>query len=492
VADEPTTSLLDEDGELLPPPPRPTPPATEEEPTPEPGRPWSERNFWVALLVVVVAAAVVRVVDVLGDHRFWPGGDGFDYHFSALRLAQGLGYTRGVGTIGVAAAHHPPGWTTLLGGISWLGATSFRDHQFVGVVLGLGVVALAGLVGRAYFNPRTGLVAAVVAAAYPGFWLLEANVLSEPLGLVLLGVFLLLVRRLRDDGSIVVAVVAAVVAGLLALTRPEQVVVVVVIVVPTLLAVRSMPTARRVLRLAVFGIVMVAVISPWSIYNTQRFHEPVFLSTGDGGTLLAANCAPGSFEGPRLGFWDNTCNILLARDHPKLNAAQMDREGRSAALDNLRSNIGRWPVVVAARFGRLLGVFRPSQTVGFVATWMSIGTGWIWAWVVSFWIILAAGITGAVMSVRRRIWVWPLIAPAALVVAEMAVFYGEPRYHTMADLGVLVFAGFAVDRLLARLRSADAPLPSPPPSSGPRSRGRGGRVRSTKRPGRLPSVHLPG
>ena len=161
--------------------------------------PWSERRFWPAVAIITAVAAVAAAV--LRPHRHRPvvGGDGLDYHLGALRLADGLGYTRGLGRHRrPARVHPPPGWTTLLGGVSWLGARSVQDHQLVGVALGLAVVVLAAMVGRRYFNARVGLLAACVAALYPGFWLLEGNMLSEPLGLALLGVVLLLVADLRD------------------------------------------------------------------------------------------------------------------------------------------------------------------------------------------------------------------------------------------------------------------------------------------------------
>ncbi len=106
--------------------------------------------------------------------------------------------------------------------VSWLGARSIRDHQLVGVALGLILVVLAGMVGRRYFNPRVGLIAAGVAALYPGFWLLEGNMLSEPLGLALLGVVLLLVADLRDRPTWPRALLVGLVSVALALTGPEQ------------------------------------------------------------------------------------------------------------------------------------------------------------------------------------------------------------------------------------------------------------------------------
>jgi 4-amino-4-deoxy-L-arabinose transferase-like glycosyltransferase len=422
---------------------------------------------------------------VLSDDRALIGGDGFDYHFSALRLADGLGYTRFVGDVGAPAAHHPPGWTTLLGGVSWLGARSFRDHQLVGVVLGLVLVVLVAMIGRRYFSPRVGLIAAIFAAAYPGFWLLEGNVVSEPLALVLLALFFLLVADLRERPTMVRVATIGVVTGLLALVRPEQIILVLVVVVPLLLADRSEGLWTRVARIAVVGIATLVVVIPWAAYNTQRFGQPVALSTGDGGTLLAANCDPGSLKGEFLGFWDRTCSQQLTRAHPGVDEAEHNSLARDAAIDNLRANGARLPIVVLARAGRLLAVYRPTQTVDLVAQWMTVDSWLIWAWVGAFWIILPLALAGGVIAYRGGRWFWPLTVPFVVALVELLAFYGEPRYHTMADLGLIVLAAVAVDRLLPRGESDDA-RPAGRPARRPRRPSVGDRDRSR----RLPSVHV--
>jgi len=475
--------------ELLPPPPRPTPStSTALVPVPkEPERPvpWSQRRFWWATAAIAGVGLVLRLRYVFTDHRLLIPGDGFDYNYSALRLADGYGYTRGVGKLAVAAAHHPPGWTTLLGAVSWLGGRSLHAHQLTGVALGIVLIVLVAMIGRRYFDARTGLIAAALAALYPGFWLLEGNILSEPLALVLLAVVVLLVADLRERPTLLRCVVVGAVSGLLALTRPEQIVVVAIIVAPVLLTARGLSLGRRLGRLVVLGLVAAIVIAPWSIFNTARLHEPVLVSTGDGGTFLAGNCTPGSYEGARIGFWDNTCLVTLVNQHPDYNAAQVDSAARRQGWENLTDNSDRWPVTVAARYGRLLAVFRPGQTVDFVAQWMGVDNWLIWAWVVSFWVLFPLSIAGFVLARRRDCWTWPLVVPFLVVLVEMLVFYGEPRYHSVADLGVVVLAAFTVDRIYA----ARAPAPRGPSSRS--SRGGRGRSRSSRRPGRLPSVYVP-
>src|SRR5215471_328626 len=105
----------------------------------------AETHFNALLFGAAALGAEVRLTYVLRDHRLLIGGDGYDYHFSALRLADGLGYTSAAGDVGAPYAHHPPGWVTLLGIVSWFGGRTIRAHQLVGVAIGIGIVILAGL-----------------------------------------------------------------------------------------------------------------------------------------------------------------------------------------------------------------------------------------------------------------------------------------------------------------------------------------------------------
>jgi hypothetical protein len=63
---------------------------------------------------------------------------------------------------------------------------------------------------------------------------------------------------------------------------------------------------------------------------------------------------------------------------------------------------------------------------------------------------------------RSRTFQWPLLAPLVIVLLVVTVAYGEPRYHTPADLGLLVLAAVAIDRLLSRVgRRAAGPTSEP-------------------------------
>lgn len=407
--------------------------------------------FWLGVAAAAALGAVIRFTYLFLGAPSSVWGDGLDYHLSALRLADGLGYTSPIVGPGAESAHHPPGWVTVLAAVTEAGGRSMRWHQVTGVVLGLGVIVLAGLVGRRYAGRRVGVLAAAVAAVYPGFWVLDVQVLSEPLGLVVLGLVMLVLADLWQRPTLARALLAGAVTGALALVRSEQLALLVLAIAPVLLLNRRIGVYRRLAYTGAAALAAIALIAPWTIYNMGRFEEPVLLSTNAGPTLLSGNCPQaGTYGGERMGTYHIGCVVVIDSYWPDLDRSQIDLKYRDAAFNNMRENIDRLPAVVSARYGRLLAVFRPAQTVDLVATWLGSAHWPVWAWVTSFWVVAPLAIYGGVLLRRSRTFQWPLVAPVVIVVLVAAVAFGDPRYHTAADLGIIVLAAVAIDHLIRR------------------------------------------
>jgi 4-amino-4-deoxy-L-arabinose transferase-like glycosyltransferase len=383
-------------------------------------------------------------------------GDGIDYHSGAHRLADGFGYTSGFFNVGAEYAHHPPGWVTLLAGVTELGAGSMWAHQVTGIVIGLAVILVAGLVGRRYAGRRVGVAAAFLAAAYPGFWVLDVQILSEPLSLLVLGLFMLVVADLWQRPTLARAVLAGAVVGGLALVRGEELGLLPLAVAPILLMNRRIAVRYRLAWTGAAALAAVVVIAPWTIHNLGRFEDPVLLSTNGGSTLLAGNCPPATYVGERMGSFDISCNVQRARQNPGLDASQADADARRAAVDNMRDNLSHLPAAVATRYGRVFGVFRPAQTVDIDANWFGSAIWPVWAWVSSYWVLVPLAAYGSLLMRRSRRFQWPLVAPAVIVLLVVTMAFGDPRYHTMADLGAVVLAAVAIGHLASRRRPSTA------------------------------------
>lgn len=417
-----------------------------------------DTRFWIGILSAVGLGAAVRFTYLFSAAPTSVWGDGLDYHLSARRLADGLGYTTALGEIGVElpaglsgeTAHHPPGWVTVLGAVTELGGRSMRAHQVTGLVIGLAVIVVAGLVGRRYAGRRVGVIAALGAAVYPGFWVLDVQILSEPLGLLILGLLMLALADLWQRPSLGRAVLTGVILGALALVRSEELALLALAVAPLLLLNRRITVRRRLVCVGAATLSAVVVIAPWTIYNLGRFEEPVVLSTNLGGTLLSGNCPPSTYTGELAGSFDLRCVVATSLRQPDLDPSQADTVNRDAALDNVRDNLDHLPGTVLARYGRLLGVFRPSQTVALDAEWLGSATWPVWVWIASFWVVTPLAALGSAALRRSGRFQWPLVAPVVIMLLVTAAAFGDPRYHTIADLGIVVLAAVAVERMVRR------------------------------------------
>ena len=249
-------------------------------------------------------AGVIRLAYVLTDERTIIGSDGFAFHAVAVRMADGLGYTFALKGGGQLFSQHPPAWPALLAGFSWLGARSQFAHQLVGGGVGLCVVVVTGVVGRRYFDERVGLVAATIAALYPGFWVLEGNLLSEPLAVLVLGLLTLAVAEVRDHPRIGWSILAGALCGLLALVRSEALTLVVIIVAPVILLTRTVSFRQRLRLLAGAALACLVVVAPWAAFLSIYYERPVLLSTNAGYLLLSTNCPPSTYEGRLIGYYD--------------------------------------------------------------------------------------------------------------------------------------------------------------------------------------------
>ena len=135
----------------------------------------------------------------------------------------------------------------------------------------------------------------------------------------------------------------------------------------------------------------VLLLGPWVGYNLSRFDRPVYLATGLGASMGGGACHA-AFYGPKTGYWDAgpACSVVQTqlaipkgidlstpsglaafkkyagvalRNEP--DESVRDQAARDQAINYIRAHEKRFPVVVAARVGRLWGLFRPVQTANF-------------------------------------------------------------------------------------------------------------------------------
>jgi 4-amino-4-deoxy-L-arabinose transferase-like glycosyltransferase len=435
------------------------------------------RRFVLAVAALVALGLAIRFPYIWADRRHVPFfGDGYYYHHGANLLADGEGFINPFARVlhgeTYEAADHPPLYLVYLSLFSAVGLRSVTAHLLASVLLGLASIVLAGFAGRRVAGDRVGLVAAALVAVAPNVWRYDGAMLSEVAVIPLVLSAVLLGYRYWDRPSLWRLTWLGVVVGLGTLTRPELFLLVPLLVVPLSLLSRSIAWRRRLAWSAVASVAAALLLVPWLVFNATRFDQPVLFTQNLGGTLAGANCET-TYYGDIVGSWDYNCpaRILEANGITRSEEDMERSDGlvRSEGLSYARSNVGRIPVVVVARLGRVVGIYDPlgqrdldAATEG-VSRWVATTS------MVTVPVTIGGAIAGAVVLRRRGRLGLPLYAPIACVLVTVVVFYGASRFRSTAEGPMLVLCAVALDaawRWARRRRGARAgervsPAPSP-------------------------------
>jgi len=435
------------------------PPATIESGPPSrlAGSAGATRRFFIGLAVLTAAGAALRWAYIWFDRRHVEVfNDGFYYHHGANLLADGQGFVNPFAFLlqgrAVDTADHPPLYLLYLAVFSFLGLTSVTAHLFAGSLLGIGSIVVGGLAGRRIAGERVGLLGAALVAFGPNTWRYDGALLSEVGVIFLVLVVVALAYRAWDLHQPGLLVVIGAVIGAATLARPELLLLIPLLVVPLAWWSSELAVARRVGWIVASGAATLLVIAPWVAFNLARFDEPVLLSQNLGGTVAGSYCES-TLEGPYIGYWDFNCapRILDAAGITELGDERMDAVAREEGLRVARENLDRLPMVVAARLGRVAGVFRPLQQRDFDAETEGVSSWVATAGIVAVPITLVGAAAGAVVLRRRGRLVLPLLAPVAVVVVTVVVFYGATRFRSTAEGPLYLLAAVAVDAVWRRL-----------------------------------------
>jgi 4-amino-4-deoxy-L-arabinose transferase-like glycosyltransferase len=426
------------------------------------------RRFAPRLGLIALLGFLVRV----GYAQFFRrdhlpiGGDSYTYSRGAELLVDGYGFIEplvfeATGTAEQAATH-PPLYLLWLAVASFVepGGTSQFAHILWSCVLGTGTIVLCGLVGRRLGGDRCGLLAAAGAALYPNVWMYDAMLLSETMSTFMVAAVLLLAYRFWDRPGLARAVWLGGACGLAALSRPELVLSLPLVAAPLILFARGSGRGERLRWLVAAGAPAALVIGVWVGFNFTRFEEPVYLTHGYGFQLIAANC-DATYSGEYIGYWNGQCaNDVVGRVvRPDMDASEREVAVRREVTEYVRANLDRLPAVVAARWGRITGLYRPSQQITLDEyfyereRWVAEGG------LVSYYVLAGLSIAGVVVLRRRRVPVLPLLAFPVMVLVAVALAYAETRYRSSAEVVLVLLAAVAVDAAVSRARRRSAPAP---------------------------------
>jgi 4-amino-4-deoxy-L-arabinose transferase-like glycosyltransferase len=400
--------------------------------------------FWPWLGVVVLLGLAWRIfyVTVIGTPD-GTGGDPFYYHAQANLLANGHGFADPFGwqlnhDLIRPTAQHPPLYTLALALVSLFGGESYMAHKIASCFIGAGTILVIGLVGRRVGGPRAGVIAGVIAAAYPNLWLVDGVVLSEDLFALTIGLTILAAYRFRDRPDILSAGFVGGSIALAALVRGEAVMLGVFLAIPLMLLTKTIPFSRRAVLLVIAGVACVIVLAPWVYRNMTAFEEPVVLSTNSYGVLAVANCDE-TYSGELMGFWYFNCDPGSKGDESQRAIASRDR-----GLRYIENHKERFPVAVAARLGRVWEVFRPWQN----ASYTQFEGRPLWgsrAGLFSYYALALLAIPGFWLVRRRGLTLIPLLSQIVLVCAIVVYAYGSVRFRLPAEVVIVALAALTID-----------------------------------------------
>jgi 4-amino-4-deoxy-L-arabinose transferase-like glycosyltransferase len=409
----------------------------------------STRGFAVGLAALSLAgfaAALAYALAVSPDEIV--AGDATQYHLLAQGIVDGHGYSTLSSLLRgdpQPTAQHPPLFPLVLAGLDLIGLDSLEAHRVVLCVVAAAAVALIGLLGRRVAGPRAGLIAAAIAAVYPGFFMLAGVAMTESLYIPLIALTLLLTYALIDRRSLGLAALVGALIGLTILDRAEAVLLLPLLALAVALA---LPGAReRVRVVSVLTVAALVVLAPWLGRNWAAMDRFPLLSTNGGLTAMVANC-----EGPYyvdVGFIEPNC--LVRCERLRENELRYSDCGNKVARRYAEDHLGRVPVVVAARVARTWNFYGLDKDVSYAEFGGRNRTA-SEVKVAMYFLLLPLAALGAWVLVRRRRPLLPLLAPVVMATVATALTYGFSHYRVGADVALIVLGATGLDRLAERMR----------------------------------------
>jgi hypothetical protein len=182
-----------------------------------------------------------------------------------------------------------------------------------------------------------------------------------------------------------------------------------------------------------------------------RFRHPEYLSAQYPALLASANCDT-TYYGRLLGYFSVPCAAHYAQQsHARGDQSQVAVGFQRPAVSYIRHHLGRLPVVVGARLGRILEVYRPRQNVSLREYLDGAEKSVAWAALIGYYVLALLSIVGGIVVRRRRVPLLPLLAPIAVVLITVVVTYGNTRFRTPAEVVLVVLGAVAIDAGIARL-----------------------------------------
>jgi len=477
---------------------------------------------WKPLVAIALAGFVLRLVMIFAVHPMCPSdydhwddpalyardapqfqvstsscitlrGDSAYLYAQGRLLADGRGFADPVvwvvSRVELPSARKPPGVVVIVAALARAGLTSPDATRVVMAMFGAGAVFLLAYLAWRLFGRKAGLLAAVLAALHPVLVTNDWRLLTESMAAFFFLFGLAAAYRLWERPGPWPAAAVGVGFSLCIYARVEVILLFLLILVPLLGGLRQLSRSYRIRLFLTMVLVGLVIAMPYFLMNLVRFNHPSPFGPGSGWGMMNASCDE-TWYGELTGYLSPRCfdtgtsleivNAGGLQGSPNFDESDEDAIYRGKVIDYIKDNLERWPAVMAARVGRVFGFYAPLQTTGFDQTVEERGSVEPYVALVFFYASIPFVVIGGVLMRRRRIPVFPMIAPLMLIAGMAAISFGLPRYRVFADLTMLlmVVAGLVATPALVRQiwtrRHDDGECPStdawwhpPPGAKGP-------------------------
>jgi hypothetical protein len=415
----------------------------------------------LGLLVRLWAVLVDRPTCVGDDDPLTTGcyrlvGDALYFFGQGEAIADSRGFVAPFLTSDVPSSSDPPAFAVLVAALHAVGIDTPHGQRLVLTLVGAAGVGLIALAAHRFAGVTAAAAAGVLAAIDPNLWINDGMVMSEGLLVPLIAVVLLTALRAWQHPTVGRAAALGAALGFAALTRGEALAYNVLIVVPLLVGLRTVPLPRRVALVAVAWTTCLLVVAPWFAYNASRFEHLVLMTSSTGSVLLSGTCAE-TYEGELLGYHHGACFEDTTERWLEASASgdesERDAAFREIALDHMRANGSRVPVVAAARAGRVWGVYRPGDSVQLDAVVENRPEAASRVGYVAHLAMIPLSVAGLVVLRRRRLPISPFVGIAVSVTATAAAAMGVTRYRLPWDVCAVVLTAVAFDAVVSWWRA---------------------------------------
>lgn len=399
-------------------------------------------------------------------------GDAFYHHHQANLLAEGRGYINPLefefndGYI-IDSAGDPPLYAAYLAGWSRLGLDGITDHRLVSTLAGLALILGLGFFVRRLAGDTAGVIAALLAAVHPLMWINDIMLLSEglyqPFIVLVLWAAYEWIRKPSRRNIVILGVAIA----LATLIRAEVITLYAFMVLPLVGWARSLERGEKFRQIVMCGLVGLAVMSPWLIYNNLRFEKPVTIGANTGTVMMAGSCDE-AWSGESMGFWANCFDArdlwdeletvlpgasLTGDDRVPYDESVRDEFNREKALDYTLDNLDRYPQVALARIGRSLELFRVGHTLRMnyqvEGRWEEPST----IGLALYYALVPFTIIGAFVMRRRGMRLTPMLAMWPAIMFASATTFGLTRYRVPIDIAMMAMSAIAIAWVIHQLRT---------------------------------------